>query len=183
MESKESVESIAANEDANKTEPTEEVEVNKKRKIDDVGATPSQNTKKSTLGAQFWYYLDSEEKKQGPFYPGVMRAWFEEGYFVEKETKAAPSFVGEIPRQSGFMTLADLFDEPLKATAFKSADGVALFPPKVIPPVIVNDDDEEDEKRPMYRKATWLDESLERKRKGEYGSIGGGPILKGSFIN
>ena len=84
--------------------------------------------------AQWWYYLDEGEKKQGPFFPGVMRDWFDQGYFPDT-TKVAASFMGEIPRQGTFDSIASLF--PDKESAFRPAAGIALYPPEAVAPNIV----------------------------------------------
>eukprot|EP00658_Telonema_sp_P-2_P077277 TRINITY_DN694_c0_g1_i4.p1 TRINITY_DN694_c0_g1~~TRINITY_DN694_c0_g1_i4.p1 ORF type:complete len:140 (-),score=35.61 TRINITY_DN694_c0_g1_i4:56-475(-) len=46
-----------------------------------------------TRRSQFWYYRDSTNLVQGPFYPGQMSEWFEGGHFAPSHN-VAPSFQG-----------------------------------------------------------------------------------------
>ena len=75
----------------------------KKRKIEDeaLPAEPAAAAASSVpalplVRAQWWWYMDGSDKKQGPQYPGPMRDWFAQGYFTAAATKVAPSFMGEV---------------------------------------------------------------------------------------
>ena len=117
-----------------------------------------------------WFYRDESGSRQGPFYPGQMRQWFQAGYFPKSQL-LAPSFRGEVPRT--FAPLTELFPADTAAEfAFTAADHVALWPPAVPNrPLPTNDDDDIDgdedvrqAKRPA--RPQWLEQSIERQRNG-----------------
>eukprot|EP00658_Telonema_sp_P-2_P077276 TRINITY_DN694_c0_g1_i3.p1 TRINITY_DN694_c0_g1~~TRINITY_DN694_c0_g1_i3.p1 ORF type:complete len:182 (-),score=37.69 TRINITY_DN694_c0_g1_i3:258-803(-) len=90
-----------------------------------------------TRRSQFWYYRDSTNLVQGPFYPGQMSEWFEGGHFAPSHN-VAPSFQGEVPQQ--FFSIESLFD---LTQAFWCDDDVAWKPPEEPPPPEREKSDEE----------------------------------------
>ena len=123
--------------------------------------------------AQFWYYKDRSDQKQGPNYPGHMRDWFAAGHFPET-TLVAPSFSGEVPRQADYFQIRGTFEEPLKQTAFCWRSGVSPYPAASMTPA----DDEVGAERPA--EVGWLAEALARPRSSNNSA---GPVLKGSFCD
>ena len=165
----------------------------KKRKLDGApptaAAAPPPKRTQPLSEAQYWYYLDQEEKKQGPFYPGIVRDWYNEGYFPDEATRFAPSFMGEIPRAAHFQPLKELFSTPLKESAFQTiAPGIAHYPVAALPPQVVQVSDQDLERDELARdkdthsNPAWLENLLERQKLGGGGGFSG-PILKGSFVN
>ena len=135
--------------------------------------------------ARYWWYISPDEKKQGPFYPGPMRDWFH-GNFFTKELLVCPSYSGEIPKKNAFLPISTWFPEPLKETAFVPAADIALYPPPPEQTRIydITDEDIDASNNRTSREPAWLAAKLDDKRKGK-GSWtgGGGPVLKGSFVN
>jgi len=78
--------------------------------------------------AQFWYYKDTYNQLQGPFYPGELHDWFAAKHFLPSQM-VAPSFQGEVPQD--FYRIEQLFD--LDA-AFHCDSDVAWKPPEEPPP-------------------------------------------------
>merc|ERR1712086_623452 len=78
--------------------------------------------------AQFWYYKDTYNQLQGPFYPGELHDWFAAKHFLPSQMMA-PSFQGEVPQD--FYRIEQLFD--LDA-AFHCDSDVAWKPPEEPPP-------------------------------------------------
>lgn len=111
-----------------------------------------------------WFYLDTEGKRQGPFYPGQMRQWFDAGYFPETQ-KIAPSFKGEVPKQ--YEELGILFRDQT-AEAFLSKPGIALWPPAAAqsPSWVEEEEEEEARAKPVVGRPRWLEDSIRRQKAG-----------------
>lgn len=149
----------------------------KKRKVEDADAVAPPEHRRLER-AHFFYYLDMSDTKQGPFFPGPMRDWLQAGFFTA-ETKVAPSFGGEVPRLHDFRPASELFDEPLADHAFKAVKGIAQYPVQEVPQLVVTETESSEAPKGPF----WLNEKLEAIKRGEVGSVGGGPVLKGSFVN
>lgn len=121
---------------AGTSEKAEETPIEEKPKA---MAPPSTKLKASLVHAQWWYYQDSASALQGPFYPGQMAAWFQDGFFPISLC-VGPSFQGEVPQ--GFHSIAALFEEPMHMCparvctwecfprAFVPGPGIANLPPQ-----------------------------------------------------
>jgi len=80
--------------------------------------------------SQWWYYLDNaSQSMQGPYYPGQMRDWFQQGYFT-LQTLVAPSFQGEMPQR--YAQIGQVFPNAEAEAVFLPGEGVALYPPEEI---------------------------------------------------
>ena len=127
--------------------------------------------------AQFWYYKDRSDQKQGPNYPGHMRDWFVAGHFPEV-TLVAPSFSGEVPRQADYYQIRGCFEAPLKETAFCWRSGISPYPAASLTQA---DDEAVDPGKPAEEAHVgWLAEALARPRASNNAA---GPVLKGSFCD
>lgn len=140
--------------------------------------------KKDMSAAILWFYRDKEGRRQGPFYPGQMRQWYQSGFFPPTQA-LAPSFKGEVPRT--FQTLADLF--PSVENAFVARQGIALWPPpqdlsRLEEAVDVDDGDDDDRlvvtARPPPR-PQWLEKSLERQRAGIKRKVHYAPVERENY--
>ena len=150
----------------------------KKDKAEKEGTAP----RRPVTRAQWWYYIAADEKKYGPYWPGQMRDWFTQKYF-SADLLVAPSFSGEIPRKDGFVSIASTFPKDLAETAFVAASGIALYPPAPQQTRIFDVEEEEQEPTSRQWEPEWLATKLEDKRAGKTGFVGGGPVMKGSFVN
>ena len=81
---------------------------------------------KRFMSAQWWYYRDTFNQLQGPFYPGQMRDWLLGGW-IPVSIPCAPSFHGEVPQE--MLPIEKSFDAPVLENAFLAGPGVALYPP------------------------------------------------------
>ena len=125
--------------------------------------------------AQFWYYKDRSDQKQGPNYPGHMRDWFVAGHFPEV-TLVAPSFSGEVPRQADYYQIRGCFEAPLKETAFCWRSGISPYPAASLTPA----DDEADPESPPRGSRRMAGGGFARPRASNNAA---GPVLKGSFCD
>ena len=122
--------------------------------------------------AQFWYYKDRSDQKQGPNYPGHMRDWFAAGHFPETHSRG--SFLsGEVPRQADYFQIRGTFEEPLKQTAF-CWPGI----PRLILPL-----DDASRRRGGRRKARRGRLAGGSSRTARSLNDSAGPVLKGSFCD
>mmetsp|Transcript_4392 Transcript_4392/g.13831 ORF Transcript_4392/g.13831 Transcript_4392/m.13831 type:complete len:137 (+) Transcript_4392:209-619(+) len=133
-----------------------------------------------------WYYCDKDGRRQGPFWPGQMRQWFEDGFFHETQI-VGPSYKGEIPK--GYAMISHYFGDAgaiLEATAFVAAEGVALFPNALATDSQAQPEGSDDE-MPTRRAAAnasdkpqWLEDSLKRQKAGFHRMIYG-PVERENY--
>lgn len=76
---------------------------------------------------QFWYYKDTEDNMQGPFYPGQMKGWLTDGFFTGTLKVGPNGPNGEVPTE--FYTINSLFDKPLQHHAFNPGPGIPNMAP------------------------------------------------------
>jgi len=79
---------------------------------------------------QFWYYKDTEDNMQGPFYPGQMKGWLTDGFFTGTLKVGPNGPNGEVPTE--FYTINSLFDKPLQHHAFNPGPGIPNMAPGVM---------------------------------------------------
>lgn len=144
---------------------------------------PNNWQKKDISTAILWYYQDKEGKRQGPFYPGQMRQWFESGYFPPDQ-RLAPSFMGEVPRN--FVHLNQLFPADVaQDKAFAAREDIALWPPAQAQSSRDEDDDDDQEKFVMSSqrptRPQWLEDSIQRQKAGIKRKMIYGPVERENY--
>lgn len=147
----------------------DEEEPSTSKEEEDSNSLPSWS-KKDLTRAMLWFYKDTGGNRQGPFYPGQMRQWYQAGYFPTTHL-VAPSFHGEIPKE--FAAIDKIFGNDAAEVAFTAQDNIALFPPPKQTQAIDSDDDVE---RPPQKRPKWLEDSIHRQRLGIKRKINPGPI-------
>merc|ERR1711934_104957 len=110
-------------------EPLPSPPSSKRKRDDKQNQETSSKLNNSLKKAQYWYYHDTEGSLQGPFFPGQMGGWLQNGY-IDGSLSVGPSFQGEVPTE--FHAVSSLFDEPLNEHAFIPGPGIANMPPEEV---------------------------------------------------